>query len=124
PLECHHGTEVSSMATANVNNSKGVAGIGNKCRLAGYVAPTASGSCIGINYGGYELGDAVWQAYLDGRPIINVSWSGVGNLSPTRVAAVKEIVSNGTTLVVAAGNDTDDVDHWAYANIPGVINVS
>lgn len=114
---CYHGTAVSSAAAANVNNNKGVAGIGNKCRIAGYVIPTPS-PCSGNPWPG------IWQAYQDGIKIINVSWTSTGGPTTGTVTdAIKEITQNGSTLVIAASSYPDTA-HSYYADIPGVINVS
>lgn len=122
PNSCPHGTAVSSIAGAKVNNAKGIAGIGNKCRIAGYVvSATSSGTGCQSNSGGIQsLPSSIWQGYLDGIKIINVSWTTTG----LTTLATKEIVDNGTTLVVAAGNNPASLEHSSYANIPGVINVT
>lgn len=104
-----HGTATSGIAIAKVNNNKGIAGVGNKTMGAGYIAN-----------GGMSLPDGIWQAYLDGYRIINVSWTGTG-LSPQ---AVLEMTQNGVTLVVSAGNSIGEMNHTNIANIPGVIMVS
>ena len=62
----------------------------------------------------------IWNAYLDGCKVINVSWTG----TQLKVAAAKEITESGTVLVVGAGNNPTDKCHWNIANIPGVICVS
>lgn len=104
-----HGTATSGIAIAKVNNNKGIAGVGNKTMGAGYIAN-----------GGSSLPQGIWQAYLDGYRIINVSWTSTV-LSPQ---AVMEMTQNGVTLVVSAGNTINDLQHADIANIPGVIMVS
>jgi len=108
----NHGTAVSSCVAAGTNNNKGIAGIGYNTRVKGYH----------VANGGSSLWNNIWQAYLDGIKIINVSWTGIGSYPNT--LAVQEMTSNGVVLVVAAGNSPTATDHSAYANIPGVINVS
>jgi hypothetical protein len=111
-----HGTETSSVADAQVNNGIGIAGAGYNSKIAGYCIPhAADGSAWS-----FDIKNAIWNAYQDGRPIINVSWTGTG----LTAAEATEIVSNGTTLVLAAGNDENVVLHGSIANIPGVIDVS
>lgn len=68
-----HGTATSGIAIAKVNNNKGIAGVGNKTMGAGYIAN-----------GGTSLPQGIWQAYLDGHRIINVSWTSTV-LSPQAV---------------------------------------
>ncbi len=109
----NHGTITAGFAAAETNNNKGTAAIGYKSKMRGYYAS------------GWSLGQAVWQAHLDGADIINVSWSGIGmGWGQQAIAAVEEIVASGQVLVVAAGNSPGANHHSAYANIPGVINVS
>lgn len=113
---CMHGTAVSSAAAANVNNNKGVAGVGNKCRIAGYVVPTPS-PCSGDPW------SLAWQAYQDGIKIINISWGTYGSPSGYTYDMLKEITENGSNVLVAAGNTSENF-HQYYSDIPGVINVS
>ncbi|MBX2909999.1 MAG: S8 family serine peptidase [Chitinophagales bacterium] len=110
---CHHGTIVTGCAAAATNNGKGIMGIGYNSKIKAY--------CVGNGCSG-DPWPGIWQAYLDGCKIINVSWSGIG--SYPSFLAVQEIVSNGTVLVTSAGNSTASTAHSIYANIPGVINVS
>jgi subtilisin family serine protease len=110
----NHGTSVSSCVAVGTNNNKGIAGIGYKTRVKGYCV-----SGTGVNN---SLWNNIWQAYLDGIKIINVSWTGIG--SYPNLLAIQEMTENGVVLVVAAGNHPDDTCHSAYADIPGVIDVS
>lgn len=104
-----HGTAVSGAAIAIVNNGKGIAGVANKTKAAGY-----------ITNGGSNLGRSIWQAYLDGHKIINVSMGHTGDLS---FAEATEITQNGAVLVLSGGNNPLSVQHSFIANIPGVIVV-
>ena len=107
----NHGTAVSGCVTAETNNNKGIAGIGYNTRVKGY------------HTSGSDLWNKIWQAYQEGIKIINVSWTGIG--SYPNLLAVQEMTNNGVVLVVGAGNIPSHVgSHQAYANIPGVINVS
>ena len=114
-----HGTSVAGVAAAETNNGKGVAGIGYKSKLV----------CQRINH--YIINDrcysdsgnireSVWNLYQTGVPIINVSWSSTG-LNKT---AAEEITKYGTTIVVSAGNNPCDQNHFEIADVPGVIVVS
>lgn len=108
----NHGTSVSSSVACGTNNNKGIAGIGYNTKVKGYQ----------VNSSTSNLWSNIWQAYLDGIKIINVSWTGIG--SYPNLLAVQEMTDNGVVLVVAAGNTPTSTSHSAYANIPGVINVS
>ncbi len=110
---CHHGTIVSGCAAAATNNGKGIMGVGYNSKIRGYC--TGSG-CSGNPWPG------IWQAYLDGCRVINVSWSGIG--SYPSILAVQEITRGGAVIVTGAGNSPGANAHSAYATIPGVINVS
>jgi len=120
-----HGTKVMGIYFANTHNALGIPSIGHSLHGAGYRAasiwlqdrktpPDDSTSASGDPW------PAIWQAYLDGRRVINVSWSGIG----ATVAQVTEMTQHGAILVLAAGNDNAAKYHAAYANIPGVIVVS
>jgi len=118
---CHHGTAVSGLIAAQTNNSIGTASLGYDTRVAGYFVSLYS-DCTGNPF------NQVWQAYLDDLRIINLSWTGIGSppggFPLTVVQAVQEMTENGVSLVCAAGNTPTATNHSAYANIPGVINVS
>ena len=105
-----HGTLVSSCVATSTNNNKGIAGIGYNTRVKGY------------HVNGGTLWNGIWNAYLDGIKTINVSWTGIG--SYPNILAVQEMTNNGVVLVLSAGNTPNTTQHSAYANIPGVINVS
>lgn len=112
----YHGIGVAGIVAAETNNNVGIASIGHSIKVAAYSVPTGAsgGPCSGNPWPG------IWQAYIDGHQVINVSWSGTGG--PT--AAVQEMTENGVVLVVSAGNTPNANHHNSYANIPGVINVS
>lgn len=127
PPECDHGSLVAGCVSPETNNGLGIAGVGYNTKIAGYRVPhnyVPSYGCTGNPWPG------VWQAYQEGRQIINVSWTGVGSATPSApqpggvVMAVQEMVDNGTILVLGAGNSPTSTSHSSYANIPGVINVS
>ncbi len=104
-----HGTAVAGAAIAIVNNGRGIAGVANKTRAAGYICN-----------GGSSLGRGIWQAYLDGYKIINASMNNTGDLS---FAEATEMTQNGVVLVLAGGNYQNQDFHTAIAHIPGVIIV-
>ncbi len=117
-----HGTLVAGMIVATPNNANGTAGLAPNIKVAAYSVNTSGSS--GNPWPG------IWQAYLDGRRIINVSWTGTGALPSTppltKLEAIHEMVDNGTLLVVAAGNSDpgNTTKHDEYADIPGVVMVS
>jgi subtilisin family serine protease len=120
-----HGSKVSGCIFATTNNNVGIAGLANNIKGASYRGmiawtdtarpPSDSTSASG------NVFDAMWQAYLDGRRIINVSWSGDIAL----YSEALEMTKHGAILVVAAGNRQEyGPSHSSYAGVPGVINVS
>ena len=111
-----HGTMVAGVAGAEVNNGKGICGVGYNCKLAGYRFRTVNGEAESGN----TVKNAIWQAYLDGRPVINVSV----NVTGLEYMAAEEITEYGSTLVLGAGNRVGTSWHGDIANIPGVIAVS
>ncbi len=115
-----HGTEVAGVAGAETNNGKGVAGIGYNCKLKCWRIKHKVDKSGGCTAESVNIQDAVWNLYLKGVPIINVSWSSTG----LNRQAAEEITSNGTVLVVAAGNKPNAMHNSDIADIPGVIVVS
>ena len=116
-----HGTGGSGIAGAEPNNGKGVKGVGYNTKLRGYRVPHATNSeGQTSSVGSTSIKDAIWNAYLDGCRIINVSWTGT-QLNPL---AAKEITESGVVLAVSAGNSPTATNHSSIAHIPGVICVS
>jgi len=115
-----HGTVVAGVACAETNNNKGICGVGYNSKIAAYRVNHYINANGGGGASSSDIKNAIWAAYLDGRPIINASWTGTGLNS----LAAQEITENGTTLVLAAGNTATSMGHASIANIPGVILVS
>jgi hypothetical protein len=133
-LGCFHGTQVSGAVASDVNDGVFTAGVGNQTRIGGYVVENT----IPIDRDNDGIPDgcsgnpwpAASQAFMNGERIINMSWGGNFG-SDTDSMLVQMMVDNGAILVVAAGPPDDDAtqhvvgnSHGAYANIPGVINVT
>lgn len=110
-----HGTKVSTIAAASTNNGLGMASIGYNSRIAAH-----SFKHTGNSYNPSDAANAIWNLYLTGTPIINLSGTGTG----LDYLAVKEITENGTVLILAGGNSPASTAHSNIANIPGVIVVS
>ncbi len=126
---CYHGTNVTSMAVSKTNNSSGMRSVAYNSVVAGYVPINSPRSQGGCNIAPWP---AVWQAYIEGRKIINLSASGLGfsggtGSCSTVQACVSEMTANGTILVLAGGaprSQSSSISHADVANIPGVIVVS
>jgi subtilisin family serine protease len=107
------------MAASQPNNGVFGAGIGYNTSIAGYIPINFQFT----NGCGMQPWNGVWQAYLDGRRVINVSAEGIYGVTipQTIIDAITEITNNGSVIVVSA---TNSGFHNPYSNIPGVINVS
>ena len=128
PNSSWHGTHVAGTVAAVTNNAIGVAGV---ARSAKVVPVRVLGKC-----GGY-LSDIVdgmrWAtglpvpgvpANLNPAQVLNLSLGGSGNCGPTYQNAVNDIVTAGSTIVVAAGNSNANASGFRPANCNGVVTVA
>ena len=123
-----HGTHVAGTVAAVTDNGGGVAGVAHGAKVQ---AGRVLGKC-----GGYtsDIIDAVtWASGGDvpGVPanatpaeVINLSLGGSGACSVAEQAAFDAAVGRGTTVVIAAGNSSSNVDDFSPANCDNVIAVS
>lgn len=127
-LASWHGTHVAGTIAALSNNSTGVAGVAFNARI---LPARVLGKC-----GGYtsDLADAIiWASggAVDGVPanqnkaqVINMSLGDSGECNRTTQAAIDSARSRGTVVVVAAGNENQNVSNSSPANCQGVIAVA
>ena len=123
-----HGTHVSGTIAAVTNNGSGVAGVAFSAKV---VPVRVLGRC-----GGYtsDIADGIiWAAggTVSGVPanpnpakVISMSLGGSGACDATSQAAINTARSLGATVVVAAGNETQDASNSSPANCNGVIAVA
>jgi serine protease len=123
-----HGTHVAGTIAAVTNNAKGVAGTAHGAKI---VPVRVLGRC-----GGYDsdIADAmVWASggTVSGVPananpaeVINLSLGGDGACGATTQAAIDGGVGRGTTFVIAAGNDNEDVSGHSPGNCANVVSVA
>ncbi|RUL62328.1 protease [Dyella dinghuensis] len=125
-----HGTVVSGEVAELTNNGLGMAGVAYNAKV---LPVRVLGHC-----GGYDsdISDAIeWASggHIDGVPdlaqpaqVINMSLGGQGtcDASVPEYTAIKDAISRGTTVVVAAGNSTADVSNFTPASCPGVVAVA
>jgi serine protease len=123
-----HGTHVSGTIGAASNNGLGVAGINWKSKI---LMARVLGRC-----GGYDsdIIDAIrWSAGLPvtGVPananpakVINLSLGGQGSCPAIWQSAINDVTAAGTTVVVAAGNSSDNASFYTPAGCSGVITVA
>ncbi|KQX63274.1 S8 family serine peptidase [Streptomyces sp. Root1310] len=123
-----HGTHVAGTIAAVTNNSKGVAGIAYGAKIS---PVRVLGKC-----GGYDsdIIDAITWASggtVSGVPansnvakVINMSLGGDGACTSATQSAITAAVNRGTTVVVAAGNESDNVANHSPGNCNNVISVA
>lgn len=125
-----HGTHVSGTIAELTNNGVGMAGIAYNAKV---LPVRVLGHC-----GGYDsdISDAIeWASggHVDGVPdnthvaqVISMSLGGQGacTTDAPEYTAIKDAISRGTTVVVAAGNSSADVSGFTPASCPGVIAVA
>ncbi len=117
-----HGTHVAGTIAAATNNGKGIAGIAPGAKISPL---RVLGKC-----GGYDsdIIDAITWASggsVSGVPananvakVINMSLGGDGACTSATQSAITAAVNRGTTVVVAAGNDNDNVANHSRATAP------
>ncbi|MBB6188883.1 S8 family serine peptidase [Rhodanobacter sp. MP7CTX1] len=125
-----HGTHVFGNIAAVNSNGVGVDGIATN---AAVVPIRALGHCGGATS---DIADAIeWASggTVPGIPtnpnpaqVISMSLGGAGSCSSDDVTstAINDAISRGVTVVVAAGNDGQDVANASPASCPGVIAVA
>jgi serine protease len=122
-----HGTHVAGTVAGVTNNSLGMAGVAFDAK----VQPLrVLGKCGGWTS---DIAEAiVWASggTVSGVPanatpaeIINMSLGGGGSCDPLTQDAIDLAVANGTTVVVAAGNDDDNAANYSPASCNNVITV-
>ena len=122
-----HGTHVAGTVAEVSNNAKGMAGGAFNAKV---VPARVLGRC-----GGYtsDISDAViWAsggtvagvpANANPAEVINLSLGGSGACSAVEQNAFNIAIANGSTVVVAAGNDAGNVSGYSPGNCAGVITV-
>lgn len=100
-----HGTHVAGCAAAVLNNKIGIAGLAGKCSIIPIKCASDNPNVNGI-WRGYE---AILYAAKLGAHVINCSWGGPGS-SPAEQDIINQATQLGSLVVVAAGNDGDNID--------------
>jgi serine protease len=123
-----HGTHVAGTIAAVTNNAKGVAGVAFNAKV---MPLRALGKCGGSTS---DIADAiVWAAgvTVPGAPansnpaeVINLSVGGHGLCESTIQDAIDVAVTAGTVVVVAAGNNGNEVANYSPANCNDIISVA
>ena len=123
-----HGTHVAGIIAARANNARGVAGVAYNARI---VPARVLGKCGGSTS---DIVDAViWAAggSVPGVPananpakVINISLGTTGSCGTSMQNAIDSARSRGASVIVAAGNDTEDSVNFTPANCNGVVAVA
>jgi thermitase len=106
---CNHGTHVAGIASADTNNSIGVAGVGYNTALMNGKVLLEQYDNNGNLTGG--TGEYTWVAAGihwaadNGANVINMSLGGVGACSQTMQEAIDYAWARNVVVVAAAGND-------------------
>ncbi|AOG29260.1 S8 family peptidase [Cutibacterium avidum] len=123
-----HGSHVAGIIGASTNNGRGIAGAAPNSKV---LPVRALGHCGGTDV---DIADAItWASggYVPGVPtnshpaqVINMSLGGRSNYCPTSYQrAIDDARSRGTTIVVAAGNESMDASLSTPGNCRGVVVV-
>ncbi|QHG86031.1 protease [Xanthomonas cucurbitae] len=123
-----HGTHMAGTIAEATGNGIGGAGVAYKAKV---LPVRVLGHCGGSFS---DISDAiVWASggHVEGVPdnrdpaeIINMSLGGFSACDAVTQAAINGAVSRGTTVVVAAGNDSSDVSGQVPANCANVVSVA
>lgn len=111
--EWSHGTHCAGLATADINNSRGIASLGAGCELIGVKCTPNSATNSNSVYYTY---DGVLWACQNGAQVVSMSFGG-----PTFSQAFQDLINAypGVVFLAAAGNDNTTTVSYpgAYANI-------
>ena len=123
-----HGISIIGVVAATTDNTLDIAGIDHR---GGILVARALGKCGGftsdiIDAMRWAAGLKVAGVPLNSNPVrvINLSAGSTNVCSVFVQDAIDEVVSNGVSVVVAAGNDAADVDTTSPANCNRVITVA
>lgn len=114
-----HGTHVSGIAAATMNNGIDGAGVAPSSRIMPVKVLDASGSGNLSN-----VVDGIYWAADHKAAVINMSFGYTGAADPSLQQAVSYAVSKGVVLVAAAGNDGTYTKNEYPAACSGVIAVA
>lgn len=123
-----HGTHVAGTVAAVGNNGLDISGVAPKAkivpvRVLGKCGGTVSDIADGIVW---AVGGTVGSVPKNPNPalILNLSLGGEHSCSSTYQDAINFARKQGALIVVAAGNDNQDVEEQAPANCSGVLAVA
>jgi subtilisin family serine protease len=112
-----HGTHVTGIASAQANNSLGIAGVGYNAKFL--PVKVFSSSANGA-FRGYE---AIVYAADHGCKVINLSWGGASFPSAFEQDVINyAVINKDVVIVAAAGNTNEELDFYpaTYQNVLSV----
>ncbi len=112
-----HGTMVSGIIAADINNNRGIAGIAPLSKIVPIKVLDSNGQGTDAT-----IAQGISDADAAGAQVINLSLGGLGFDQPL-CDAVTTAIGHGAVVVAAAGNDGDDEVEYPAA-CPGAIAVS
>ncbi|AST06132.1 subtilisin [Anoxybacillus flavithermus] len=115
-----HGTHVTGMLAARINNSKGIAGLIGDAPVD--ILPIKVLDRYGVG-GDFEIAKGVKYALDHGASVMNLSLAGQGETEVLK-AVIEEAVKRGVHVVAAAGNSHMPTTNIYPASYPGVITVA
>ncbi len=119
-----HGTHVAGTAAA-INNGIGVVGVAQNATLIAVkvLGNGGSGSLSGI-IAGIDYVKSLNEDNPGTVDVINMSFGGSGSCGTSYQTAINSVNQGNVTVVVAAGNESDDAANHRPANCDDVITVS
>ncbi len=112
-----HGTHVSGIAGAQVNNSIGIAGVGYNARIGPVKIFRSSDNTSNNSY------DGIIYAADNGYDILTLSWGSTGSYSQFNQDVINYAVLERDVIVIAAaGNTPEDLEFYpaSYENVLSV----
>ncbi len=113
-----HGTFVTGIIAANIDNGLGIAGINPWARIMPVKVSNFANDSNSV-----DIAMGISYAARMGARVINVSIAGK-SISRAEQAAIKFANDRGALVVVAAGNDGANVKDYSPAGLDGVIVVT
>ncbi|MBF0503303.1 MAG: S8 family serine peptidase, partial [Candidatus Riflebacteria bacterium] len=106
-----HGTHVSGIIAASLNNGKGIVGVAPNIKIVAVkvLDNTGQGSEVNVALG------ITYASDLSFVRVINLSLGRPGPISRVMKNAIDYAVDHGKLVVVAAGNNNDDADFFTPA---------
>ncbi len=112
-----HGTHVAGLASAEVDNSFAISGVGNKCKFIPIKIATEQGYLTR----GYE---GIIYAADQGCDIINASWGSTGSYSDYNLDVINYATFNRNALVIAAAGNSGKLENMYPASYRNALSVA